>query len=300
MIKKKRQVKLFLMLFPFLILLALFTYVPLYGWGYAFVKYVPGKSIFNCTWVGLQYFKYIFSDYSADFARIMRNTLALSGLSIICTVIPVITAIMLSMMKLKNYSRFIQTIIAIPYFISWVLVYSVVFFVLASENSAFNSIMINLGIINRPVNFLANTNTAWINQTLINMWKNVGYNTIIYISAMSSISQDLYEAADIDGASRLQKIIHITIPGIISTYLVLLMLAVSNMLSNGFDQYYLFANGNTINKLDVFDTYVYRMGIGNGLYSLSTAFGIFKSVVSIIILSAANGISKLLRDESMF
>ena len=194
----------------------------------------------------------------------------------------------------------IQTGTSIPNFISWVLVYSIVFMLLSSESSALNNILMGLGLVKEPVNPLTDAKHAWFIQVAIGAWKTLGYNAIIYLSAITSIDQELYQAADVDGANTWQKIVHVTVPGLLSTFFVLLLLAISNMLSNGFDQYWLLGNGMTWDKLEVFDTYVYRMGIKNMEYSLATAMGIFKSVVSIILLSFANWASKRLRGESIF
>ena len=194
----------------------------------------------------------------------------------------------------------VQTGTSIPNFISWVLVYSIVFMLLSSESSALNNILMGLGLVKEPVNPLTNAQHAWLIQVAIGAWKTLGYNAIIYLSAITSIDQELYQAADVDGANTWQKIVHVTVPGLLSTFFVLLLLAISNMLSNGFDQYWLLGNGMTWDKLEVFDTYVYRMGIKNMEYSLATAMGIFKSVVSIILLSFANWASKRLRGESIF
>lgn len=194
----------------------------------------------------------------------------------------------------------VQTGTSIPNFISWVLVYSIVFMLLSSESSALNNILMGLGLVKEPVNPLTNAKHAWFIQVAIGAWKTLGYNAIIYLSAITSIDQELYQAADVDGANTWQKIVHVTVPGLLSTFFVLLLLAISNMLSNGFDQYWLLGNGMTWDKLEVFDTYVYRMGIKNMEYSLATAMGIFKSVVSIILLSFANWASKRLRGDSIF
>ena len=211
-----------------------------------------------------------------------------------------VAAIAISQLKNKKYAKMVQTGTSIPNFISWVLVYSIVFMLLSSESSALNNILMGLGLVKEPVNPLTNAKHAWLIQVAIGAWKTLGYNAIIYLSAITSIDQELYQAADVDGANTWQKIVHVTVPGLLSTFFVLLLLAISNMLSNGFDQYWLLGNGMTWDKLEVFDTYVYRMGIKNMEYSLATAMGIFKSVVSIILLSFANWASKRLRGESIF
>lgn len=297
--RRQKQIKLVLFLLPFMAMVTIFSYIPLFGWSYAFVEYSPGLQLWECEFVGLKYFERIFTN-SADFIKVMRNTLAISSLNICCSVLPAIFAIAISQVKYKRFAKVVQTCTSIPNFISWVLVYSIVFMLLSSENSALNNILMGLGLISSPVNPLTDVDHAWAVQVSINVWKTLGYNAIIYLSAITSIDQELYQAADVDGANNWQKILHVTIPGLLSTFFVLLLLAISNMLSNGFDQFWLLGTGMTWDKLEVFDTYVYRMGIRNMEYSLATAMGIFKSVVSILLLSFANFASKRLRGNSIF
>ena len=297
--KNKRKIKLFLLLLPFLILLGIFSYAPLFGWAYAFVDYTPGVPISQNSFVGLKYFKMVFSGAS-DFWIVLRNTLSISFLNILCSVIPVIFSIMISQVAFRRFSRVIQTFTSIPNFISWVLVYSIFFMIFSSEDSALNTLLKNLSITDTPINPLTNANSAWYVQVAIHVWKVTGYNAILYLAAISGIDQELYQAAEVDGANAWNRIIHVTIPGILSTYFVLLLLSISNMLSNGFEQFWLFGNGMTWDRLEVFDTYVYRMGIQNMEYSFSTALGIFKTIVSIILLTSANLASKKVRDESIF
>ena len=297
--RQKKKIRLVLLLLPFMLFVLVFNYAPLLGWSYAFVDFKPGVSVFHSDFVGLKYFQKIVSN-PRDFLNVMRNTLCISFLNICCSVLPAIFAIAISQLKNKRYAKMVQTGTSIPNFISWVLVYSIVFMLLSSEGSALNNILLGLGLVKEPVNPLTNVKHAWFIQVAIGAWKTLGYNAIIYLSAISSIDQELYQAADVDGANTWQKIVHVTVPGLLSTFFVLLLLAISNMLSNGFDQYWLLGNGMTWDKLEVFDTYVYRMGIKNMEYSLATAMVIFKSVVSIILLSFANWASRRLRGESIF
>ena len=297
--RKKKQLKLVLLLLPFMALVFVFSYAPLFGWGYAFVDFTPGVSMFESKFVGLKYFRRIFGN-SADFIKVMRNTLTISSMNICCSVLPAIFAIALSMVKRPRFAKLVQTASSIPNFLSWVLVYSIVFMLIASESSAMNIILMRLGLVSSPLSPLTNYEHAWTIQVSIGVWKSLGYNAIIYLSSITSIDQELYEAADVDGADAWKKVLHITVPGLLPTFFVLLLLAISNMLSNGFDQFWLLATGMTWDKLEVFDTYVYRMGIKNMEYSLATAMGIFKSVVSILLLTAANIGSKKLRGTSIF
>jgi ABC-type polysaccharide transport system permease subunit len=297
--KKENAILLVFLLLPFLAMVIVFNYLPIFGWIYSFIDYKPGISVFQSNFVGLKYFIRVFSGTS-NFWLVMRNTLGISFLNILFSVVPVIFAIMISHVTFRQYSRFIQTISSIPYFLSWVLVFSVIFHLVSSENSALNRLLLGLGIISTPISVLTDINAAWMVQVLIVLWKNTGYSAIIYLAAISSIDQELYQAADVDGANGWQKILHITIPGIASTYFVLLLLAISNMLSNGFEQYWLFGNGMTWDALEVLDTYVYRMGVQNMEYSFSTAIGIFKSIVSVLLLTIANSASRWIRGKSIF
>ncbi|MDR1105765.1 MAG: ABC transporter permease subunit [Treponema sp.] len=300
-ISKRTKSGLILLLYlsPFLAMVVIFNYVPIFGWIYAFINYKPGVPIGRSTFVGLKYFVRIFTGVG-DFWPVLRNTLAISLINIGFSVVPVIFAIMASQVKIKRYSRIVQTFSSIPHFISWVLVYSVVFYLVASQESGVNKLLMKLHIIAEPISILTNVKIAWVVQACIVLWKTMGYSAIIYLAAMSGIDQELYQAADVDGASNFQKILHVTVPGIMPTYCVLLLLAVSNMLSNGFEQFWLFGNGLTWDALEVIDTYVYRMGIQNVEYSFAIALGIFKTVVSIVLLSVANTASKIIRSESIF
>ena len=222
--RRQKQIKLVLFLLPFMAMVTIFSYIPLFGWSYAFVEYSPGLQLWECEFVGLKYFERIFTN-SADFIKVMRNTLAISSLNICCSVLPAIFAIAISQVKYKRFAKVVQTCTSIPNFISWVLVYSIVFMLLSSENSALNNILMGLGLISSPVNPLTDVDHAWAVQVSINVWKTLGYNAIIYLSAITSIDQELYQAADVDGANNWQKILHVTIPGLLSTFFVLLLLA---------------------------------------------------------------------------
>jgi ABC-type polysaccharide transport system permease subunit len=296
--KRRRQLLLVLYLFPFLALIAVFAYVPLFGWAYAFFDYKPGIPIVRSTFVGLKYFRMVFSGGS-DFWAVLINTLSISLLNILCSVIPVIFAIMISQVRMRRFSKLVQTLTSIPNFISWVVVYSVVFMLIASEDSALNTLLRALGFQGAS-NVLVDADRAWFVQVSISVWKTTGYNAILYLAAISGIDQELYDAAAVDGCNAWHRIRHVTIPGIMPTFFVLLLLSISNMLSNGFEQFWLFGNGMTWDKLEVFDTYVYRMGIRNMEYSFSTALGIFKSIVSIVLLTIANFASKRIRGTSIF
>ena len=296
--KRRKKILLLLYLLPFLLFVMLFSYVPLFGWTYAFFDFSPGLPISQLKFVGLKYFALIFNG-ATDFVNVLVNTLAISLLGLVCSVAPVIFAIMVTQMRVRWLSKLVQTISSIPNFISWVLVYAIFFSMFSTNDGVVNQVLLNLHLIKEPVDVLGNVPNAWYVQTLVGIWKGTGWGAIIYLASIAGIDTELYDASDVDGANRRQKIIHITLPGIASTYLVLLLLAIANILSNGFEQYWVFQNALTREKLEVFDTYVYRLGMINMQYSFSTAMGIFKSVISVLLLTLANFVSKIIRGQSI-
>lgn len=290
--------KLTLLALPFVILIFLFNYLPIFGWAYAFIDYSPGVPILSHKFVGLKHFISLFSGGS-EFINVLINTMALSLLGIITSPVPVIFAIMLGEVRFKKLSKVMQTITSLPNFISWILVYSVFFVFFSQEEGVVNVLLMKWHLISQNTNFLGNEGATWIFQTIIGLWKNVGWSAIIYLAAISGIDTELYDAASVDGAGRLRKIWSITVPGIMPTFIVLLLFAIGGMLSNGFEQYYVFDNPLVHNKINVLDTYVYYMGIGHNQYSFSTAVGIFKTAVSLVLLFMVNGISKKARGTSI-
>jgi len=278
---------------PFIVFFIIFNYIPLAGWSLAFMNYKPGIPLSKTPFVGLQNFKYIFM-FSDDILNALKNTLIMSGLGILTSVLPVIFAIMLTEIPGRRYTKLVQTVTTIPNFISWVIVFSFSFS-LFSRDGAVNVILSSLGLISEPVDVLANNDAVWYFQTSLGIWKGLGWNSIIYFAAIAGIDVELYDAATVDGANRLQKIWYITIPGISETYLVLLLLSVCNFLSNGLEQYMVFYNALVAEHIEVLDYFIYRVGLKEADYSFSTAVGILKSGVSILMLFAVNGISKKVR-----
>jgi putative aldouronate transport system permease protein len=196
------------------------------------------------------------------------------------------------------FKKFVQTVTTLPNFISWVLVYSIAFSVFNSTG-AVNSVLMNMGIIDEPIMFLQSSSHVWFKQWVWLTWKNAGWAAIMYIAAITGIDDSRMEAAMIDGASRMQRIWHITIPSILPTYFVLVMLSLANFLSNGMEQYFVFANSFNKAKIEVLDLYVYNLAMGSGGYSLSTAISILKTFVSIILLCVTNWVSKKIRGDSL-
>jgi putative aldouronate transport system permease protein len=284
-------------LLPFIIFIFAFSYVPLFGWLYAFFNFKPGIPLSHSHFEGLKYFKLMLND-RYDLTRVLTNTLALSFLGILCSVFPVTLAIMITEVKSKFFKKLIQTTTTLPNFISWVIIFSIAFTIFSSDG-LMNQILLKTGLAKESVNILGNVNIVWIFQTLLGLWKGLGWGSIIYIAAITGIDGELYDAAKVDGAGRFRCIRHITLPGISSTYFVLLLLSISGMLSVGFEQYFVFYNSMVADKIEVLDYYVYKLGLVTHDYSYSTAVGILKTVVSLILLFSVNKLSKKIRGNSI-
>ncbi|MBR3107122.1 MAG: sugar ABC transporter permease [Clostridia bacterium] len=297
--KKRRSYIEFLYILPFLILVALFSYFPLYGWIYAFHDYRPPFPITNETFVGFKWFATIVNNpvRLKNVIRVLRNTFAMSGISLFFSWFPMVFAVFLNEIKCKPFRKFVQTVTTLPNFISWVLVFAFAF-TLFGTNGAVNSVLQDLGFISKPISFLKSTDHLWFKMWLWLTWKNAGWAAIMYLAAISGIDEQMIEAAKVDGATRMQIIWHITIPSLLPTYFVIVMLNLANFLSNGMEQYYVFQNAFNQDYIEVLDLYVYNMATsGTGMYPLSTAISILKSVVSVALLFVTNTVSKLIRGE---
>ena len=296
--KKWRSFKEFLYVLPFVILVIIFSYYPLYGWVYAFFDYKPPQALTMDKFVGLKWFKTMVANpvKVKQLLGVLRNTFAVSGLSLLFSWFPMIFAVFLNEIKCKPFQKFVQTVTTIPNFISWVLVYSIAYSVLCSTG-VINTVLMSLHIIDKPMMFLQSTEHIYLKQWLWLTWKNAGWAAIMYIAAITGIDEQLVEAAKVDGASRMQVIRHITIPSILPTYFVIVMLNLANFLTNGMEQFFVFQNSFNKDYIEVLDLYVYNLAMGSGGYSLSVAVSILKTIVSIILLTATNGFSKLVRGE---
>lgn len=222
------------------------------------------------------------------------NTFAMSGLNILTSFIPVIFAIALNEIRARWFKNLVQTLTTLPNFISWVLVYSIAF-AMFSSSGMINELLQNLHIISAPIKFLDSGDHTWLKMLLWSMWKGIGWGSIMYLAGIAGIDPELYEAAQVDGANRFQQIIHITVPQLLPTYFVLLMLSISNFLNNGMDQYYVFQNSFNQKWIQVLDLYVYNVGLGQSSLSLGTAISMLKSLVSVALLFIVNSLSKRLR-----
>lgn len=294
-----QQKELVLIALPFVIYILVFNYAPLVGWTMAFQKYKPALGMFEQEWVGLANFKQLFSDSS--FIRVIRNTISMSIINLSLSFFFSITfAVMLNELKNKSIKKVIQTVSYLPHFLSWIIVTGIVLDVLSTETGVINQLLMTFNFIDQPINFLADPKYFWWIVGFSNVWKSTGWGSIIYLSAMSSINDELYEAAEMDGASRLRKIWHITLPGIKPTIFILLLINIGNIMNAGFEVQYLLGNGLVQEVSQTIDIYVLRYGISLGNYSLATAAGIFNSVISVILITIANKFSKAAGEESLF
>ena len=295
----KKQKALVLMSIPFLIYIFIFCYAPLIGWLMAFQNFKPAKGLFDQTWVGLKQFKFLFSD--PIFIREIRNTLAMSlinlTLSFACSIG---FALLLNEVRHILSKKFVQTVSYLPHFLSWIIVTGIVAQVLSTETGIVNQLLMWTHIIDRPINFFAETKYFWGIVGAANVWKEVGWGSIIYLSAITAINPDLYEAAEIDGAGRFQRMWHITLPGIKPTIFILLIINIGNILNAGFEVQYLLGNGLVQDVSQTIDIFVLKYGISLGNYSLATAAGIFKSMISIILIFLANRFAKSMGEERLF
>ncbi len=292
--------KLFLMFLPIIAFVFVFSYLPLWGWRYAFFDYSAGQSLSMDKFVGFKWFTYLFQNSATrgDILRVLKNTLIMSGLGIATSWVPMAFAIFLTEIKTGWFRRIVQTFTTIPNFISWVLVYALALAIFSTDGFI-NSMMTDLTGEIHKTNYLLSESGTWFKMLAWGMWKGTGWSAIIYISGIAGIDQQLYEAATVDGAGRFQKMWHITVPGLIPTFCVLLLMSVANILSNGMDQYLVFENAKNTGAIEVLDLYVYKIGIGKGLVPLSTVVGMVKTVVSVTLLFIANGVSKAIRGESI-
>nr|WP_224725552.1 ABC transporter permease subunit [Paenibacillus vietnamensis] len=292
------QKQLILMSLPVLAYVLLFSYYPIWGWSMAFQDYTPIKDFTEQTWVGFKHFKFLFSD--SVFLTVLRNTLAMSFINMMLGfVTSIILALLLNEVKVKWFKRSIQTISYLPHFLSWIIVTGIVANVLTVDNGILNVVLMKLGFIDEPIMWLSNPKYFWAIVGASHVWKDLGWGTIIYLAAITSIDPSLYEAADIDGANRYQKMWNITLPGIKSIIVILLIMNLGWILNAGFEVQYLLGNGVVVDWSQTIDIFVLKYGLQVGNYSLATAAGIFKTVVSIVMIAGANAISKRLGEERL-
>ncbi|MBR4502446.1 MAG: sugar ABC transporter permease [Clostridia bacterium] len=305
------QWQLALMSVPMLLYVLLFNYVPLFGWSNAFkdisnergtlIAFLRGDSPAN---YGFNNFINLFKPGAIPFTGAIRNTLAMSLINLVMgTVSSVLLAVLLNEVRQKAYKRTVQTVTYLPHFLSMVIVVGMAKIIFDSNERTpgpLNSLLLSTGMLQEGPDWLGQAKYFWWIVGVINVWKEVGWGTIIYISAMTGIDPCLYEAASIDGAGRLQRILHVTLPGIRSTFIILMIMNIGHLLDTGFEIQYLLKSSGTQQVAYTIDLYVLEYGTGKQIdYGLATAAGIFKSIVAIVLLTGANFISKRLSDDSL-
>ena len=283
--KLKRELPLHLMLIPGIIFLFIFNYIPLCGIYISFQDFNPAKGIFgNNEWVGFDNFAYIFSP--PNIWRVFGNTLIIAVLKIIFgTLVPIIVSLMLNECRNKLFKRTIQTTIYFPYFISWIILGGILLDILSPTDGIVNAIIKAFG--GDPIYFLGDNRFFKGTRVVSDVWRNFGYNSVIYLSAITGIDMAQYEAAAIDGANRWQQTIHVTLPGIATIVILMIVLNMGNLLNAGFDQVFNLYSPQVYESGDIIDTLVYRIGLEQAKFGPSTAVGLLKSVISFILISSA-------------
>lgn len=291
-IKKKDTLFFHAMLFLPVVLLFIYHFLPIpAGIVMAFQNFQPGKGFFGSKFVGFDNFTKLF--VLPDTWPALRNTLIIAVEKIVCNIIiPVCFALLLNAVKSKVLKRFVQTITYLPYFLSWIILAGILIKFLSPGSAAaspgfFNTMLINLGLIEEPIYFLGSNATFRQTMVISDVWKNFGYNTIIYLAALTGVDPTLYEASAVDGAGRWKQTLHITLPGITPFIILMTVLAIGNVLSAGFDQIFNLYNPAVYETGDIIDTLVYRLGMVNRQYSLSATVGLLKSIVSCILVLAS-------------
>ncbi|PRY81353.1 ABC transporter permease [Alkalibacterium olivapovliticus] len=293
----KQQKLLIAMSLPFVIWLAIFAYAPLVGWLVAFQNYRPQNGFFGSEWAGLHHFRVLFND--SLFYTALRNTIGMGGLGLVFgTTTAIAFALLLNELRFTRFKKMTQTISYLPHFVSWVVVANLVTTVL-SNTGVVNNILQYLNFIEGPINFMARPGMFWGIVTGAEVWKSTGWNAIIYLAAMTAISQEMYEAAHVDGANRFQKMWHITLPSIKPIIIILMIMSIGNIINIGFERQMLLGNNIVADAAIVIEKYALDYGIGMFRYSYGTAIGIFKSVISIVLIFTFNTLAKKTSDISI-
>jgi len=282
------------MALPLMIFVFAMKYVPLLGWYFSLIEYKVGKPILACDFVGLKNFQAMFKNPA--FFRALTNTFIFSAIKYALLFVPPIFAILFNEIPNVRYRKIVQTMTTLPHFISWVIVYGLVYALFSTEGVV-NKALLAFGLPTQKV--MTDRNAVYTFQSVLYLWKVLGWNSIIYVAAIAGIDPQLYEAASIDGAGHFKRALHITLPGILPTMLVLLLLGVANIISNGMDQYYLFQNSMNYNKIETLELYTYKQGMKLMDYSYASAVDIMKSVVSLTLLFVTNAIAKKVRGNSI-
>lgn len=290
------------MMLPGTILMILFNVIPLFGLLLAFKNYkvTEGiRGIFTSPFYGLQNFKIIFANH--DFMRMLENTLGINLIGQLVTIpLTILLALFLNELRSVKFKGVVQTVTYMPHFVSWVVFGGIVITMLSSDGGLINTLLLEIGVIDTPVNFMAKPEDFWMISIVSNIVKEIGWGTILYTAAISGVDQELYEAAELDGAGRYKKMWHITLPGIKSTIVIMIIFAVAGIMNNNFDQIYVLQNSFNLDRSEVIDTYIYKVGLQQLQFGMASAINIFKSMLALILLVLANKISTKLTDSGLF
>lgn len=298
----KDQLALQTMIWPGILFIFVFTLIPLYGVLIAFKEYniATGVSgILSAPWVGLDNFREFVTDI--NFKNMLRNTLGINLLGLIISFpVTILFALMLNELTSARFKKLTQTITYLPHFISWSIFGGLIINLLSPSTGVVNYVLLSLGVIQEPIHFLGEKDYFWILVVLTQLLKDLGWGAILYLAAIAGIDQEMYEAAYMDGATRLQRIWYITLPGISGTIVILLVFSISNILNSGFDQFFVLQNPLNIDASEVIDTYVYKVGLKEFRMEYATAVGLMKTVIALILLFAANFVAKKLTNKGIF
>ena len=292
----KEHKVLYLLMVPGLLYFVLFRYLPMFGLVIAFKDYNIFKGIWASDWVGLANFEALV--HSSDFWNVMKNTLVISLTKILIGFpIPILLAILLNDIKSMRFKRVTQTFLYLPHFLSWVVIGGIMLNLFSPVFGLAGEVFRTLGI--EPVNIMAKKGSIFWVVIFSDVWKEAGWSTIVFLAALTQVDESLYEAAKMDGANKFKQMLHITLPCISSIVIVMLILRIGKVMNAGFEQILVLQNPITMESIDIFDTYVYREGLGRGSYSFAAAVDTFKSVIALILVTSANKISKLFGEEGI-
>ena len=296
--KIKEQIEIQSMVLIAIVFLIIFAYVPMYGLQIAFREYHLVRGLENAAFIGFKYFKEFFHDNILP--NVLRNTLYINIISLVIGFpVPIILAILLTELRSNKFKRFAQTISYLPHFLSWVIFGGLALEIL-STGGLVNAFLTRANIITKPVNFMGLADYFYVIINVLSIVKTAGFSSILYIAAISGINGELFESAYIDGCNRFKRIWYITIPMITGTVVIVLIFQVSAILNIGIEQTLILQNGMNISASEVLDTYVYKIGIGRSRFSYATAVGLLKSIVSVLLLIGANGLSKKITEKGLF
>ncbi len=294
MLKKHRMFYLFLL--PAVVMVFLFSYMPFWGILIAFKDFKMARGIMGSEWVGLEHFRKLFAD--PNFYRVLKNTLII-GITTLLTTFPVtiIFTILVNEILNTKFKKVVQTVTYLPHFLSWVVVGTFAYQILSPSSGIVNTILVNLGILDKSVYFMAQPNMFVPIYLIVNLWKETGYSIVVYLAVISGIDTEQYEAVSIDGANRFQKILYVTLPAMLPTICVMLILNIGTIITVGFDPIFNLYNDATYQTADVISTFVYRKGMVDAQFDYSTAVGLFQNIVSVTLVLLSNWFARKANPE---